>query len=449
MQNVPVLAAKANLLAEDCAHAFASAMAEMLPTPYPSAMAIAVSGGSDSVALSLLAHAWAQSHGITLTALTVDHGLRPESATEAAQVATWMAARGIAHETLHWRKPALLTGNLQASARAARYQLLTEWCRTHNVAHLLLGHHQEDQAETFLMNLARGSGIDGLAAMPPSLTRRGVTLLRPLLGLARDSLTAYLHHHQQGWVHDPSNDRREFTRVRIRQALPALADLGLDATTLSETAATLQRVREALERATDAALEDCVTCFKTGEARIDTAAWKRQPEEIGLRLLAALIAWMSGGEPKPRIHELQTIAELFREPQGAARTLHGCLFRRQNAVSISLEREFRAISPAEAWLPDAQTLIWDHRFVISSSKPVLSDTYHISCLGAEGLRQLDAAGVRWPSRTPRKTLHTLPAIWDAALENLLAVPHIPEWRHTQRTPVWRVTVEKPKVYRQF
>lgn len=163
---------------------FARAMAALGPFESAPRLALAVSGGSDSMALALLASAWAEAKGGEATALIVDHGLRRGSAAEAGRVRAWLRARGIGCRILRWRgaKPA---ANLQAAARAARYALLTGWCRKAGILHLLLAHQQDDQAETLLLRLGRGSGLDGLAAMAPLASGADLRLLRPLLDFPR------------------------------------------------------------------------------------------------------------------------------------------------------------------------------------------------------------------------------------------------------------------------
>ncbi len=177
-------------------------------------LAVAVSGGADSMALLCLAARWGKR---PLTALTVDHGLRAESAEEARRVKGWAEAQGVPHVTLAWRgeKP---KANLQAAARAARYGLLAQWCRDARVEGLLLAHTLDDQAETVLLRLARGSGVNGLAAMAPATRLRGVTLLRPLLGISRARIVATLEALRQPWIEDPSNEDTRFARVRLRKA---------------------------------------------------------------------------------------------------------------------------------------------------------------------------------------------------------------------------------------
>src|SRR5689334_12818293 len=173
-------------------------MARFAPFEVNPELAVAVSGGADSLALALLADRWARACGGRVTALTVDHGLRPEAAREARQVGRWLKASGIRHVILRWSPPAMKKtatarlANLQAAARDARYELLCGWCRQHAVLHLLLAHHRDDQAETLLLRLARGSGLDGLAAMAPLVERSAVRLLRPLLAVPKTAITGYL-----------------------------------------------------------------------------------------------------------------------------------------------------------------------------------------------------------------------------------------------------------------
>src|SRR5437763_667593 len=186
----------------------------------PPLIAVAVSGGPDSMALSLLAARWARQRGGEAWGLTVDHGLRPESGAEARTVAGWLAARAIPHVTLAWTgaKP---TSGIQEAAREARYRLLAEWCRTHRVLHLLTAHHREDQAETYAIRRRAGSGPDGLAAMSVVRELSGCRLVRPLLAVPRARLAALLAAEGQPFLRDPSNTNPAFERARLRLSLEA------------------------------------------------------------------------------------------------------------------------------------------------------------------------------------------------------------------------------------
>ena len=183
----------------------------------PARLGVAVSGGGDSVALlHILTRCFAPGT-VALFAVTVDHGLRPESPDEAMQVKEMCAELMVPHTTLRWKSWDGV-GNLQERAREARYQLISEWAKSQDIAVFAVGHTADDQAETMLMRLARSSGVDGLAAMPLNRTLFGITLIRPLLGLARQDLRGYLTRNDVDWAEDPSNKNAAYERVRTREA---------------------------------------------------------------------------------------------------------------------------------------------------------------------------------------------------------------------------------------
>ncbi|MFN4089341.1 MAG: tRNA lysidine(34) synthetase TilS, partial [Alphaproteobacteria bacterium] len=175
-------------------------------------LAVAVSGGPDSLALALLAVRWAATRGGSAVALTVDHGLREESAREAAAAGAVLRRFGLPQHILRWQGGKPATG-VQAAARAARYRLMEDWCGANAVLHLLLAHHADDQAETVLLRLGRGSGPFGLAGMAAVRERERVRLLRPLLAVSRRRLAATLRAAGAPWTLDPSNEDPVFARV--------------------------------------------------------------------------------------------------------------------------------------------------------------------------------------------------------------------------------------------
>jgi tRNA(Ile)-lysidine synthase len=291
--------------------------------------AVGLSGGGDSVALLLLLSDWARASGAPPpTALIVDHGLRPESAAEAAEVAAWARACGVAAEVLRWggRKPA---ANIEDAARAARYRQMGTWCQAQGCATLFVGHSRDDQAETFLLRLGRGSGVDGLSAMPPLSVYpvpgfAGLRLARPLLAFDRAELRADLAARGVAWREDPMNGDPRFARSKIRALLPLLAEAGLPAARIAAAAGHLARARTALEADTDAFLKAHSRADGEG-ALLDGEALRRVPEEIGLRALAQLLMQVSGAGYRPRFERLQSLyAVLTAENPTRGRTLHGC-----------------------------------------------------------------------------------------------------------------------------
>ncbi len=406
------------------ARAFATAMAALGPFAKSPHLAVAVSGGADSMALALLAHGWARRKGGRITALTVDHGLRPEAAAEARQVARWLRARGIAHKTLRWSPPAAPQSNIQMQAREARYGLMADWCRSHGVGDLMIAHHQEDQAETFLLRLARGSGLDGLAAMSPVSWRGDLRLLRPLLNLPKAALVATLRRARQDWIEDPSNRSSAYARVRLRQMMPALAEEGLTAARLAETAAHLAQARDAIAAACRALLKAAATVNDAGFARVDAAALAGAPREVALRALAHLLAVLGGQDYPPRYDRLTRLADEMFAGLKAARTLAGCRILPQMGGggaqgSLLILRETRGIAAPLAL--GRAPVLWDGRFTIA---PQPTRGLMVGALGEACWRALRALGVE-PGDVPHLALASLPALSDG--RGLWAVPHL-NWR---------------------
>lgn len=298
--------------------------------------AVAVSGGGDSTAAMFLAAEWAKSTGRSPPGiLTVDHRLHPDSSRHAAAVVAQATALGLEAVVLDWRgrKP---VSNVENAARAARYRLMGEWCRSRGIDSLYLGHTLEDQAETFLLRLARGSGVDGLAAMSivsrfPQLDCEGPRLVRPLLGVPRARLRALLLSRGIPWQEDPMNADLRFARARLRMAWPEFGRLGLSAARIAEAAGHLSRARIALDDRTDAFLARASRRSEAG-ILLDGAGLAALPEEIGLRVLARVLMQVSGQTYRPRMDRLERLMAAIRAGNlGNGRTLHGCWSRQAPA----------------------------------------------------------------------------------------------------------------------
>ncbi len=373
--------------------------------------AVAVSGGPDSLALCLLAAQWCRRRRRQVLALTVDHGLRPEAAMEARQVATWMAQHDIPHRVLRWSgaKPA---SGLPAAAREARYDLLLDCCRQQGIEALLLGHQLDDQAETLLLRLGRGSGVDGLAAMSPASRRDGVVLLRPLLGVPRARLIATLESRRQPWLEDPTNRDPSFARSRLRGFLAALGDDGAQSRRLAATAAHMGRARLALEAATGALLDSAAVLDEAGFCRLDAEQLAAAPEEIGLRALARVLMCVGGRVYPPRMERLErAYAEL-----GQGRTVAGCRLL-PGASGLLVVREAARIEVVE--MKPGGKIFWDGRFRLRlASRP--AGAYRVAAMGAAGWRALRQAEPGFHSPFPAAARAALPALWRG--ERLLAVP---------------------------
>lgn len=315
------------------------------------ALIIAVSGGTDSTALLMLAARWRASRatGPQLLAVTIDHGLRAESAEEAAAVARLSHRLGVGHRTLRWTGPKPKTG-IQEKARAARYGLLAQAAREVGASRVLTAHTLDDQAETVLFRLARGSGLAGLAAMDQDVAIGDVIVSRPLLDLPKVRLAATLAAERIGHSEDPSNDDPRFARPRWRGLMPALAAEGLDARTLAQFAARARRADAALEWAVDAAAARlsqpgrAMQWSKAGPIVIDAAGFAALPAEIATRLLGRAIA-AKGHEGPPGLGQLERFSAALQQAAGAERG--AVRFRRTLAGALlTLAGDHLLVEPA-------------------------------------------------------------------------------------------------------
>ncbi|MEO0666057.1 MAG: tRNA lysidine(34) synthetase TilS, partial [Pseudomonadota bacterium] len=315
------MAADATAARRDLPQLFAEEMGQLIGPDFPPHLSLAVSGGGDSMAMLFLAAPWARVMGIALEVLTVHHHLRAGAEDEIALVSAAAQELGLPHRVLHWHWDG--AGNLGEAARKGRYAALS--AAAGEGGHIVVAHTQDDQAETFLMNLARGSGVDGLAAMSPLRRSGEVTLLRPLLGVTRDELRHFLKVLRIDYADDPSNDDPASTRIQMRQAAESLAALGLTHARLAGTATAMARARHALEARTLEAHEALVDrgpgemLFDLSYARDGFDALDRETQ---LRLLAAAIRYVGLAPDRPRLATLEDA--LDRALSGGATTLHGC-----------------------------------------------------------------------------------------------------------------------------
>lgn len=384
--------------------AFARAMADLIAQSRPAAIGLAVSGGGDSMALMQMAAR--AGLGTPLRVVTVDHGLRDGSADEARQVRREAAGLGLAHETLRWQGWTG-RGNLQNTARHARRRLIGDWARRSGCALILTGHTLDDQAETLLMRLARGSGVDGLGGMAPLRRERDLFWGRPLLSVRRAALRHWLRQHGLGWIDDPSNDDARFDRVRARQLAGTLADLGLSAERLAGMGEHMRAARRVLDAAAGALAARAVR-QAAGDLLIDRAALAGAEAETRHRLLAAALGWISGRSYRPRFAALADAAAAAGA--GEARSLHGCLLRPERGT-LRITREFRAVRD----LPPAPVgQDWDGRWRLTG--PDLPGG-HVAALGPAGLAEC----AEWrASGVPRAALLSSPAVWQG--DRLIAAP---------------------------
>jgi len=349
-----------------------------------------------------LAARWAKAQASQprLSVLTVDHGYRANSANEARQVAAWAAALGLPCHVLAepGGKP---SSALQAKAREMRYRLLSHWCNEAGASVLVTAHTLEDQAETLLMRLARGSGVAGLSAILAQASgSEGLAIERPLLGVARSRLRATLLAAGQGWIEDPSNEDPQFERVRLRKAMPLLAELGLTPQALARSASRLARAAEPLAALTDEILREAVTVHAQGYAVINGSKFMLREPEIRILALQKLLAAIGGGEAAPRLMAVERLDFWLRDGQGDARTLAGCRIARR-AKTLIIGREPGRIAHDPVVLPPDEAVIWDRRFAIE---------WPAAPLGSVILPASEFAGIERKAELPAFVQASLPAI---------------------------------------
>lgn len=389
---------------DDPGEVFLRAVSPMIGRGNVKSVGAAVSGGGDSMALLALLDRLSGALGVRVSAATVDHGLRKEARDEARLVESFARGRGLSHTTLEI-KGGLGSGNLQDQARRERYRLLAEWAKECGLDAVALGHTMDDQAETLLLRLARGSGVDGLSGMAGESRHSGMLWLRPLLSIRRADLRAWLTSQGLSWIEDPSNDDPRFDRIKSRRALEELSAIGLDVATLAKTAANMRRARGALEAATARLARGHARVTDAGDVVLGDPVWEA-PEEIQLRLLAASIQWVSRKGYPPRLETLLQGRDALLESRSF--TMEGCLLHRHGEARVSREPEasLRASSSAAC--------LWDGRWRISPDPP---EGACVRALGEIGLGQ--CPGWR-ESGHPRSSLLSTPSIWSG--ERLISAP---------------------------
>ena len=386
----------------------------------PDRFGIAVSGGGDSMALL----AMAARAGLKPSVVTVDHGLRAEAREEAELVARFCAQFGLRHTVL--RIDALSSGpNMAARARAARYDVLTSWASEQRLGTILLGHTRDDQAETVLLRLARGSGADGLAAMSPVREWASIEWVRPLLDIEREDLRQWLRAQGIAWADDPTNEDTSYERVKIRQVLDDLEAFGLTRLRLAITARTMARQSAVLNAAGDDLMSRCMRHGELGAIHLAREPLVAALADTGLRVLAEVLQIVSSAIYRPRLATLETAMEMIASPVFRGTTLAGCAIV-PNGDEIVVCREPAAVSAVPA---QAGSQTWDGKWTITV--PADAD-FWIAPLGKQALAHATACIRKLGVQTPNAWTTSLPAARvavpalfksaDSAPEALLAAP---------------------------
>lgn len=296
-------------------------------------IAVAVSGGCDSLCLTLLLKEWAESHQVKLYAYTVNHGLRKEAQQEAQQVHQFLTQQKIKHTILTWtgKKP---TTSIEEKARIARYHLLTTACQKEKINYLFLAHHLEDQVETFWARLCHKSGLDGLCGMNEVGLFQNLFLMRPLLNEKKSDLKAYLKKKNCPWFEDSMNQDEQYERVRWRKNQPILDKMGLTSPLISGLTSRLKREKEAIDFYVDSFIKNSVFLNPAGYIFISRIAWEMIPMAVRIKALIRLLPKVCPNEKPVSLESIENI--LLKNKKSA--TLSGCqILIHKKGIFISKE----------------------------------------------------------------------------------------------------------------
>jgi tRNA(Ile)-lysidine synthase len=303
---------------------------------------LAVSGGPDSTGMMLLLARWRSAGRPPIHVATVDHGLRPEARAEAKAVAAAAKTLGLPHRILAWRgaKPAT---RLQERARQARYDLLLGHAKEIDASHIVLAHHADDQAETVLFRLLRGSGPAGLAGMAGEALRDGIALARPFLAIPKARLIATCEAAGLGFIDDPSNAEPRFARVRLRHLMPLLEKEGLDRDGLLRLAERAARAEAALQHAARDARSRLRVEGGPRGLSVDLSDLAQAPHEIAIRVVAGLLAEALEGAEPPRLERLEALTgrliAALRAGKPFKGSLAGCVLSLEHQGKVAIVRE--------------------------------------------------------------------------------------------------------------
>jgi len=314
---------------------------------YHTSLAVAVSGGPDSMALLWFLMAYTKDKNLSLNVYTVDHGLRPESASEAQMVEDFLKGQPyVHHKILKWdgNKPST---RLLEEARKVRYRLLIQAAQKDGCDCLFVAHHRDDQAETFLMRLSKGSGLDGLCGMSyrQNIETDGgqtIVLLRPLLDFSKQDLMNVCNENKVPFAIDPTNENKDYMRPRLRSIYAALEEEGLSAKRLATTAKRVQRAKSALEEMSKKLFNEALSYNCTNEYKFNYNLLKAAPEELRLRVILMTVEKIFPQDDYgPRLERIENLTHrIFFEPNFKSATLSGCLFthnQKEKELVISKE----------------------------------------------------------------------------------------------------------------
>ena len=387
-----------------CIHQFNKTLQDNIATIQNNKVAIAVSGGVDSMCLINLTKAWADDNNIEIVAIIIDHGLRKESQIESEVTRSFLEKKGIEVHVGQLDSKKIKAGNIQQNARDLRYEYMGNYCKEKRINNLLVGHHKNDQAETVMLRILRGSGVDGLSAMDTVSNKNGVCILRPMLSFSRADIEKYMKSQNWQWVEDPSNhDEDKFERVRIRKLLAEYAGKDDLVSRLCLLSNNMRRTKTFIKKVEQETISNICKFSLLGDVSFNKHDFIQLDEEIALRVLRELLIKISGNSYVPRLNSLQQLYSKMIAGNFNNTTLSGCeVILKGN--SFCLLRELVSVQD-KAEINVNRVVIWDNRVEVQ----VKQKNLYIGALGQGGYDQLKQMLKTLPHS---KWLYPTPAVFD-------------------------------------
>jgi tRNA(Ile)-lysidine synthase len=383
--------------------------------------AIAVSGGSDSLALSVLAKLYSLENDNDFISLIIDHKLRKESAEEAKETYKNLTVRKIKAKILTYQGEKF-SSNIQKKARDLRYDLFEKYCVKNKIKFLILAHHQDDLIENFYIRLIRGSGIKGLTSLQNIFEyNKNFYLLRPLLNFNKQELLTVSKKYYSSWIEDPSNKNDKFLRVRIRKMQTKLQKEGFDPKRIIKTIDNLNTAKDSLDFYIFKSEKKYLNFYKEGYATLKSSIFNNEAQEVIFRVIIKAIHFVSGEYYPPRSDSLKGLMKNLLAKSFKSSTLGGCLIEKNKNI-ISFYREDRNVA-VETLNKTKQKTNWDDRFLVNKNFNN-QQQFVVKKLGNHGIEYLRKNKFNdYGNKIPVHAKKTLPSFWNNEGQ-LLFVPFV-------------------------
>ncbi len=313
---------------------------EIFQKKLPKKIAVAVSGGADSLALTLLLDDFCRTKKIKLFAITVDHKMRQASSKEALELGKILAKRKIPHEILTISAAKIPQKNIEAKLREMRYELFFNFCQKNKIEFLFLGHHLGDVAENFLIRLFRGSGLDGLSTMAEVSEFNKIKLIRPLLNSEKEHLKEFLRAKKIRWFEDETNEDEKFLRNKIRKFFDSFEEKNLIQKRIKNATDEIAKMRDFFDEIVLQEATKILELQRDGSFLINHKKFQKLDEKIALKILALVLMEVGEKNYKPRLEKLKNFYEyLVKNNDIKPRNFYGCMAKRFDEKRIIIFTE--------------------------------------------------------------------------------------------------------------